>query len=256
MKRFVIGDVHGCLDELKRLIEEIKPRLNDEDQLIFVGDLVDKGPDSPGVVQYVRELAHRHDTVLVMGNHEEKHCRFHKKATENRDYTKTKKWEEIKSIQDRLSDEDRAFLFEGRLCYTWPGYVVIHGGIPDSITSLGNSLMLSDLNSKKVSERYKQLLRTRYQDPNGWMVQLGQENLSRDSYWAETYDGRFGTAIYGHEAYHNLKQPYRCRNAIGIDLGCVYGNVLCCIEIQDSEPNYKTHIVPALSKYSKSYKEE
>ncbi|MBF0097845.1 MAG: symmetrical bis(5'-nucleosyl)-tetraphosphatase [Magnetococcales bacterium] len=67
MAIYAIGDVHGCLGELQALLQEI--RFDPErDRLRFVGDLVNRGPDSVGVVRFVRSLGER--AVAVMGNHE------------------------------------------------------------------------------------------------------------------------------------------------------------------------------------------
>lgn len=65
-KIYVIGDVHGCLDELKELVVKcnFEPNI---DKLIFVGDLVNKGPYSSEVVKYVRSIG----AYCVMGNHDE-----------------------------------------------------------------------------------------------------------------------------------------------------------------------------------------
>ncbi|MBF0185077.1 MAG: symmetrical bis(5'-nucleosyl)-tetraphosphatase [Magnetococcales bacterium] len=67
MAVYAIGDVHGCLPELKQLLSAI--RFDPEtDQLRFVGDLVNRGPDSIGVIRFVRSLGAQ--AVTVMGNHE------------------------------------------------------------------------------------------------------------------------------------------------------------------------------------------
>ena len=70
-KRWVIPDIHGCVITLKTLIEEqIKPARYDE--LYFLGDYVDRGPDSKGVIDYIRFLQKEEYTVTVLrGNHEE-----------------------------------------------------------------------------------------------------------------------------------------------------------------------------------------
>ena len=52
-RTIIIGDVHGCVDELSDLIYEL--RLTKKDTLIFVGDLIDKGPDSPGVIKLISQ---------------------------------------------------------------------------------------------------------------------------------------------------------------------------------------------------------
>lgn len=68
MRRYVIGDIHGCSQALHGLIEEISPGA--EDQLIFLGDFIDRGPDSRGVVDQVIELRRRTRVVALRGNHE------------------------------------------------------------------------------------------------------------------------------------------------------------------------------------------
>ena len=62
----VIGDVHGCLKTLKALIA----KLPSDEKICFVGDLIDRGPDSRGVVDYVKELVETGKADCVMGNHE------------------------------------------------------------------------------------------------------------------------------------------------------------------------------------------
>lgn len=66
----IIGDIHGCFDELVELLEKIE--LTKDDLLISVGDLVDRGPKSYQVVNFFRE---RPNSVAIMGNHERKHIR-------------------------------------------------------------------------------------------------------------------------------------------------------------------------------------
>ena len=70
-KRWVIPDIHGCVNTLKALIEEqIKPTRYDE--LYFLGDYIDRGPDSRGVIDYIRHLQEDEYTVMALkGNHED-----------------------------------------------------------------------------------------------------------------------------------------------------------------------------------------
>ncbi|MEO0628946.1 MAG: metallophosphoesterase [Bacteroidota bacterium] len=68
--RVAIGDVHGCLTELRTLVED-KLQVNKDDQLYFVGDLVTKGPNSLGVLEYLMQLkAQDYQVFSVVGNHE------------------------------------------------------------------------------------------------------------------------------------------------------------------------------------------
>jgi serine/threonine protein phosphatase 1 len=65
-----IGDIHGCRDMLLPLIEKVTPTI--EDQLVFLGDYIDRGPDSHGVVDDLLSLQQQFpETVFLRGNHEQ-----------------------------------------------------------------------------------------------------------------------------------------------------------------------------------------
>jgi serine/threonine protein phosphatase 1 len=64
-----IGDVHGCVHALETILESIRPTADDE--LVFLGDLVDQGRDTRDVIQRVLELRSACRVVVVRGNHEE-----------------------------------------------------------------------------------------------------------------------------------------------------------------------------------------
>lgn len=68
MKTFIIGDIHGCNDELLALTAQIG--LSDADRLIALGDIVDRGNQSKEVYEYFKN---RPNSIVLMGNHERKH---------------------------------------------------------------------------------------------------------------------------------------------------------------------------------------
>ena len=72
MRTIIIGDIHGCSGALRLLLAKIMPN-PEEDKLVLLGDLFDRGPDSWGVFQMVRELAETYGDrfVLLRGNHED-----------------------------------------------------------------------------------------------------------------------------------------------------------------------------------------
>ena len=71
MKRWVIPDIHGCSKTLQALFEQqIRP--SKEDEIYFLGDYIDRGPDSKGVIDYVRQLEEDGYKVFPLrGNHED-----------------------------------------------------------------------------------------------------------------------------------------------------------------------------------------
>ena len=69
-KRYVIGDIHGCIVTLRKLVEE-KIGLAKEDTLFLLGDYIDRGPDSKAVVDYIMDLKDKSFRVVpLVGNHE------------------------------------------------------------------------------------------------------------------------------------------------------------------------------------------
>jgi serine/threonine protein phosphatase 1 len=102
---YVVGDVHGCHSTLDRLLAELEP--TPEDLVIFVGDLVRKGPNSASVVDLVRS---RPNFMSVRGNNEEKLLRGEKQL-------------------DTLDDDDLEYLASLPVAITWDEAIVLHGGI-------------------------------------------------------------------------------------------------------------------------------
>ena len=102
---YVVGDVHGCRETLERLLDELAP--TDDDLVVFVGDLVRKGPDSKGVLDIVRE---RPNLLSVRGNNEQK-------LVDGR-----------KSI-DTLTAADDDYVESLPVAISWDDALVVHGGI-------------------------------------------------------------------------------------------------------------------------------
>lgn len=68
MGLIAIGDIHGCAKSLDALLDRLE--LSDDDHLIFVGDYIDRGPDSKGVIDRLLELSEEHECTFLRGNHE------------------------------------------------------------------------------------------------------------------------------------------------------------------------------------------
>ncbi|KAK4208676.1 Metallo-dependent phosphatase-like protein [Rhypophila decipiens] len=104
----IIGDVHGQLAALKKLLKKISFDNKNGDHLIFVGDLITKGPDSPGVVQLAMDLG----ASAVRGNHEDRALLLY--ATDNKNsYPKDKLEKAVEdslAVAHQLTDEQREWL--------------------------------------------------------------------------------------------------------------------------------------------------
>lgn len=70
MRQLIVGDIHGCFDEFQELLD--KAALAGDDEIIAIGDLIDRGPNSPSVLNFFRTTP---TARSIMGNHERKHAR-------------------------------------------------------------------------------------------------------------------------------------------------------------------------------------
>lgn len=233
----LIGDVHGCLVELQALIRCIAPQ--PDDTFVFLGDLVDKGPDSPAVVRWIRHFSRRYRVVLIEGNHEEKHRRWrqHMRLGSPLVHTMTGT-QQIAAITQALSAEDIAFLETARLYLRLPQYraLAVHAGVPPAITSLPEDAAEIDTYARKQRDLYLKMLRIRFVSPEGKIVQLGYET-AQDHYWAEAYDGRLGTVYFGHQVFR-AAAPVVFPHAVGLDLGAVHGGYLAAAILSEQGVTY------------------
>lgn len=124
MSTYAIGDIQGCLDELQRLLEHIHfdPQ---QDMLWFVGDLVNRGPNSRGVVRFVKDLGER--AITVLGNHD-----LHTLAVAHGHlkYCKNDNIHDILDANDR--DELLQWMRHRPLLHhdSQLGFTMIHAGLP------------------------------------------------------------------------------------------------------------------------------
>lgn len=199
MRTIVVGDVHGCLQELDELLRVVQ--LSQHDTLVMAGDLVDKGPDSVGVVRRVRELG----ATLVRGNHDDKYVRIHRGV-------KTAATKEEERVAELLSDEDIEYIRKSPLYLALPQHnaSVVHGGFHGSIESL----------SSIPIKAYRRLMYLRE---------------TQGVFWAWGYDGRFGHCYFGHQPFMQ-PEPAQYPHATGLDLGCCSGGHLCAVVLEVGMP--------------------
>lgn len=224
-RTFVIGDVHGCLEELKSLVTLLDPK--EGDTFAFLGDLVDKGPDSIGVIHFVRDLIARFPGSLsIAGNHEEKALRLLLKFAEKKDLSilpEDEPWMREAAVGDIT------WLATFPLIHRLPehGAILVHGGFfpkffVDHPEGIGEVPTLWHKGGGKRMDRMRRFLRVRTVDKDGGMEALGHET-PESRHWSDTYDGREGFAFFGHDPFHEVKET---RHAMGLDTSCVFGGKL------------------------------
>ena len=202
---YAIGDIHGNLDLLQRLLEKIQPDLA-RDQLVFMGDYIDRGPNPKGVVDYVlglKRLANPQEVICLKGNHEAMFLNFlqgrdlelfmfNGGLSTLRDYW-GEDWDNLEQLV--LPPEHREFFEELRLYYETPDYLFVHGGLKSGVPP--------------AEQDEEDLL---------WI---------RGDFIASMED--FGKkVIFGHTPF---QQPLVMPNKIGIDTGAAYGNRLTCLKL-------------------------
>lgn len=202
----VIGDVHGCSAELDQLIEGLAVARGD--RIVFVGDLVAKGPNSRLVLRLARELS----AEVTIGNHEE---RLLEARAARRDGRPLPKLDPTHlRLLDELTDEEWSMLERMPL---WldvdASWRVLHAGIvPGRPMPEQDPYHLTHLRS--ISD-------------------AGEPSTKWGPAWGARYDGP-PHIVFGHNA---RKDPQIHPYATGLDTGCVYGGALTALVVPlGSEP--------------------
>lgn len=209
-RTIVIGDLHGCYDEALDLLD--KCAVTREDQVIFTGDLIDRGPKRWQCV----ELAMKHSSVL--GNHEEKHIAYRKypKMDIKDDHYKT--WHEL-SLRHLDYFESLPTFIRIPECNA----VVVHAGV------------LPDIPIEQQPPNI--LLHGQYINPPNRKSYWPSRAPEGFSFWGNFWKGP-ERVIFGHTV---LDKPLVTEWAVGIDTGCVFGHSLTAVIL----PSWEIISVPA-----------
>jgi len=224
----VMGDVHGCRAELEELLGELGYELRRDEhgrpvdaehqagrRAIFVGDLVDRGPDSPGVLRLVMGMVAAGHALCVPGNHENKLVR----ALRGRNVQITHGLERTLAQLEGEDDDFRRQVEE--FCYGLVSHYVLDGGaLVVAHAGLKESLQ------GRASARVRDF--ALYGETTGETDEFG---LPVRYPWASEYRGR-AMVLYGHTP---VPTPEWINNTLCLDTGCVFGGRLTALRYPERE---------------------
>ena len=198
----IVGDVHGCYDELVQLLDMCNAR-DPNVCVAFVGDIINKGPNSPQVVQLVRELG----GYCVRGNHDEVSLReWQRHKEEEESLAPSFQW------LNELSKEEIDWLFNLPFTLRFPSrqVLLVHAGAVPGV-EIAHQKQENLLHMRDVVFDVKSLSFS------------GYKKAQPDSQpWAQAWEGP-DHIYFGHDARRYF-QSYQY--ATGLDTGCVYGGYL------------------------------
>ncbi len=220
----VIGDVHGCLPELLSLLDQlgyavvrdqagrpIDASHPDGRTVVFLGDLVDRGPDSPGVLRLAMGMTAAGHALAVPGNHENKLVRALSGRQVQRTHGLAETLSQLEAESEEFRDQVRQWcdalvshlvLDEGRL-------VVAHAGLKEAYHG-------------RASGRVRSFALYGETDEFGLPVRYP---------WADDYRGR-ATVLYGHTP---VPQAQWNNSTLCLDTGCVFGGQLSALRYPERE---------------------
>ncbi len=224
----IVGDVHGCRAELEELLGELGYAFFRDDRgrpvgarhpegrtAVFVGDLVDRGPDSPGVLRLVMGMVADGDALCVSGNHENKLVRALKGADVRLTHGLAETMEQLGRESEEFRERVLAFCdgLVSHLVLDGGALVVAHAGLKEEYHG-------------RVSGRVRSF------------ALYGQTTGETDEYglpvrvpWAREYRGK-AAVVYGHTP---MVKAEWLNNTLCLDTGCVFGGKLTALRHPERE---------------------
>ena len=201
---YAIGDIHGCYDKLRRLLDRIDIRWS-RDTLVFLGDYIDRGPHSFEVLDCLIELKKQHPgSVFLKGNHEAMFLDF-LAGNHALSFIYNGGRETLESYQKHapgaeqltIPKEHLDFMNSLVLCHQTEEYIFVHAGLRSGIP-----------------------VETQSEEDLLW---IREPFISTDTDFGKR-------VVFGHTPF---PEPLVRPDKIGIDTGAVYGNPLTCVRLPD-----------------------
>ncbi|MFB6822239.1 polynucleotide kinase-phosphatase [Streptomyces virginiae] len=214
----IVGDIHGCSSELETLLTKLgyEDGVHPEGRTaVFVGDLVDRGPDSPGVLRRVMGMVKSGNALCVPGNHENKLGRYLKGSKVQRTHGLAETIEQLEGEPEEFVQEVREFIRGLVSHYVLDGgkLVVCHAGLPEKYHGRTSGRVRSHaLYGETTGETDEFGLPVRYP-------------------WAEDYRGK-AVVVYGHTP---VPDTTWINNTICLDTGAVFGGRMTALRWPERE---------------------
>lgn len=221
----IIGDVHGCYPELLTLLAKLGFEVdkttsiptvsgNSDRMLVFLGDLIDRGPDSLAVLELVMDLCKKGQALCIPGNHDEKlmrHLMGHHVIPRGGIETSMA---QLEGKDGHLLNRIKDFLLD------LPTYLILDSG----------KLLISHAGLKEEHHgksgrdiREASLFGEGTDDEHG--------NKQGILAWIDSYKGK-ALVVYGHSP---VKEPDIRNHTVNIDTGCVYGGILTAYRYPENQ---------------------
>lgn len=227
----IIGDVHGCFEELKELLLNLGYKINrveendsnfgfevitpESRKAIFVGDLVDRGPDSPNVLRLVMCMVNAGTAYCVPGNHDLKLQKYlnGKQVQLKHGLEVTVQQLENETLEFKKSIEQFLYSLVSHYVFDKGKLVVAHAGLKEEMQGRGSGTVRSFC---------------LYGETTGEIDEFG---LPIRHNWAKEYRGK-AKVVYGHTPVPEAEWLNR---TIDIDTGCVFGGKLTALRYPEEE---------------------
>lgn len=237
----IIGDIHGCYDELLELLQKIgydikietdgKTSIShpDDRKVVFVGDYVDRGPKVAEVLRLVMDMHKNGDAICVPGNHDVKLARALRGKNVNRTHGLAESMSQLEKESEEFKVQVADFI-EG---------LISHYVLDDAKLVVAHAGMKQEMQGR-ASGRVREF--ALYGETTGETDEFGlPERLN----WAEEYRGT-ATVVYGHTP---VPEPQWINRTINVDTGCVFGGHLTALRYPERElesvPAHNTYYEPA-----------